>query len=86
MADLEAIQEKVQKGDAPGTKELVQAALDEGADPQQIFFDGLIAGMKVVIDKFKRNEASTIANTTPTARPRRSLRAEANHASPPTAT
>lgn len=57
MADLEAIKEKVQKGDAPGTKELVQAALDAGDDPQVLFFDGLIAGMKIVIDKFKRNEA-----------------------------
>ncbi len=57
MADLDAIMEKVQKGDAPGVKELVQAGLDAGDDPQVIFFDGLIAGMKIVIDKFKRNEA-----------------------------
>lgn len=57
MADLEAIKEKVQKGDAPGVKELVQKELDAGADPQELFFDGLIAGMKLVIDKFKRNEA-----------------------------
>ena len=30
MADLEAIKEKVQKGDAPGTKELIKQALDAG--------------------------------------------------------
>jgi len=57
MADLEAIKEKVLKGDAPGVKELVQQALDAGDDPEVIFFDGLIAGMKLIIGKFKRNEA-----------------------------
>jgi 5-methyltetrahydrofolate--homocysteine methyltransferase len=57
MADLEAIKEKVLKGDAPGVKELVQQALDGGDDPESIFFDGLIAGMKLIIGKFKRNEA-----------------------------
>ena len=57
MADLEAIKEKVQKGDAPGTKELVKQGLEAGDDPKELFFDGLIAGMKIVIDKFKRNEA-----------------------------
>jgi len=57
MADLEAIKEKVQKGDAPGTKELIKQALDAGDDAKTLFYDGLIAGMKIVIDKFKRNEA-----------------------------
>ena len=47
MADLEAIKELVQKGDAPGVKALVQAGIDAGDDPQELFFNGLIAGMKI---------------------------------------
>jgi 5-methyltetrahydrofolate--homocysteine methyltransferase len=55
--NLEDIKLKVQKGDAPGVKALVEAALKGGDDPKKVFYDGLIAGMKIVIDKFKRNEA-----------------------------
>ena len=57
MADLEAIKEKVLKGDAAGVKEMIQAGIDAGDDPETLFYDGLIAGMKIIIDKFKNNEA-----------------------------
>ncbi len=57
MADLEAIKEKVLKGDAAGVKEMIQAGVDAGDDPETLFYDGLIAGMKIIIDKFKNNEA-----------------------------
>ena len=69
MADLKAIADNLIKGRAdknstippemkgqPGVKELVQAAVDEGVDVGQILNEGLIAGMAVVGEKFKKNE------------------------------
>ena len=56
MADLAQISEQLQKGQAPKVKELVQQALDEGVGPGDILEQGLIAGMSVIGDKFKRNE------------------------------
>jgi len=56
MADLKAISEQLQKGKAEEVKKLVQAALDEGADVKKILDEGLIAGMSVIGDKFKKNE------------------------------
>jgi len=37
-------------------RELVQKAVDEGEDVRKIFNDGLLAGMSVVGEKFKKNE------------------------------
>ena len=69
MADLNAIAENVIKGRMDqnasyppdmkgqlGVKELVQAAVDEGVDPQVILNEGLVKGMDVVGAKFKKNE------------------------------
>ena len=56
MADFQAISEALQAGKADRTKELVQAAIDEGAAVADILEKGLIAGMSVIGDKFKKNE------------------------------
>ena len=56
MAILEDISEYLQKGRAKVVKELVQQALDEGIDPEKILNEGLLSGMDVVGEKFKRNE------------------------------
>ncbi len=56
MADMQALSEFLQKGRANEVKELVQAALDEGLGAQQILEEGLMSGMSVVGEKFKKNE------------------------------
>lgn len=56
MTDIHEISEFLQKGKAKNVKALVQEALDEGQDPKVILNDGLLAGMMVIGDKFKRNE------------------------------
>jgi len=56
MADTQAISESLQQGNAPKVRELVQQALDEGAAVREILDEGLIAGMSVIGEKFKRNE------------------------------
>ena len=56
MADLKQIAESIIRGKAPEVKELVQKAVDEGEDVQKILNEGLLAGMSVVGDRFKKNE------------------------------
>jgi corrinoid protein of di/trimethylamine methyltransferase len=56
MVILSDISENLQKGKAKIVKELVQQAIDEGADPKQILDEGLLAGMSVIGEKFKNNE------------------------------
>ena len=53
---LSEISENLQKGKAKIVKELVQQAIDEGSDPEQILNEGLLAGMNVIGEKFKNNE------------------------------
>lgn len=53
---IEQISEFLQKGRAKNVKALVQQALDEGEDPKVILNEGLLAGMMVVGEKFKKNE------------------------------
>lgn len=55
-AVLEQIAENLMKGRAPQLKELVQQALDQGLGPEQILQEGMIGGMSVIGEKFKRNE------------------------------
>lgn len=55
-AIIQEISELVQKGRAKNVKVLVQQALDEGNDPQEILNDGLLAGMMIIGEKFKRDE------------------------------
>ena len=56
MADLEALKNAVIKGDQNAAKEIVSAALAEGAGPEKILNEGLIAGMNVIGAAFKKNE------------------------------
>jgi 5-methyltetrahydrofolate--homocysteine methyltransferase len=56
MVDLKEIAENLIQGKAPQVKELVQKAVDEGQDVGEILNQGLLAGMSVVGDKFKKNE------------------------------
>jgi len=53
MADLEAIKEAVLKGKRQEVPVLVQAALDEGADPHAIINDYMIEAMKEVGARFE---------------------------------
>ena len=56
MVILSDISENLQKGKSKIVKELVQQALDEGSNPEQILAEGLLAGMSVIGEKFKNNE------------------------------
>jgi len=56
MADLQALAEAVINGKKEEAESLTQAAIDEGVKPGEIINKGLIAGMTVVGDKFKKNE------------------------------
>ena len=56
MADLQAISENLQKGKAAEVEKLVQAAVDEGVNVGEILETGLIGGMSVIGEKFKKNE------------------------------
>ena len=53
---LGQIAENVISGQAPKTKELVEQALAAGIAPDKILNEGLVAGMSVVGDRFKKNE------------------------------
>lgn len=56
MSVIQEIAENLQKGKAKIVKQLVQQALDEGINPKEILDDGLLSGMMVVGDKFKKDE------------------------------
>jgi len=59
MADMKAIAEAIISGNrnVPKTAlQLTEEALAQGISPKTIFEDGLMAGMAVVIEQFKRNE------------------------------
>jgi len=56
MAVLEEISTNLQTGQAQKVKDLVQQALDEGVEVEKILNEGLLAGMSVVGEKFKKNE------------------------------
>ncbi len=53
---LQEISAQLQAGKAKIVKELVQQAIDQGIPAQQILSEGLLSGMDVIGDKFKRNE------------------------------
>lgn len=53
---LEQIQEALMKGRAPEVKELTEKALNEGQAPEDVLNQGLVAGMSVIGERFKRNE------------------------------
>ena len=56
MADLEALKEAVIKGNQNTAQEITQQAIDEEMPPAEILSNGLIAGMTVVGEAFKKNE------------------------------
>lgn len=56
MSIVQEISEYLQKGRAKNVKALVQQALDEGIDAKTILDDGLLSGMMIVGEKFKKNE------------------------------
>ena len=56
MADLKAIADALIKGDRNTVVELTKKALTEKVSPKDILEQGLIAGMSVVGDRFKKNE------------------------------
>ena len=56
MAEMAALKESIIKGDQNQAKELTEAAIGEGMDPEVILNEGLIAGMDVVGKAFKNNE------------------------------
>lgn len=56
MSILVEISEFLQKGRAKNVKALVEQAISEGISAKTILDEGLLNGMMVVGDKFKRNE------------------------------
>ncbi len=56
MAILEDISLNLQKGKAKIVKTLVQEAVDQGIGAEQILNEGLLSGMSVIGEKFKKNE------------------------------
>ena len=56
MADLKALAEAVIRGDQNTAVEITKSALDEGTAAESVLKKGLIAGMDVIGDGFKKNE------------------------------
>ena len=56
MSIVNDISESLQKGRAKEVKALVQQAVDEGVPVSQILNDGLLHGMGIIGEKFKKNE------------------------------
>jgi len=53
---LNDLSEALQKGKAQDVKDLAQKAVDAGCGAEQILNEGLITGMSIIGEKFKRNE------------------------------
>lgn len=56
MADINGIAEAIIRGDAAGTSVQVQQAIDAGVSPEDILNNGMILGMSVIGERFKKNE------------------------------
>ena len=56
MSILEEMSALLQKGRAPMVKDLVNQALEQGIAPQVILEEGLLSGMSIIGEKFKKNE------------------------------
>ena len=53
---LQKVSEELQKGNFREVPKLVQEVLDAGVSPSKILNDGLVAGMDVVGEKFRKDE------------------------------
>ena len=56
MRDYTELNKMVETGKAKIVKQLVEAAIAEGADPKEILEQGILPGMSVIGEKFKNNE------------------------------
>lgn len=56
MRDYTELNKMVETGKAKIVKQLVEAAIAEGADPKEILEQGLLPGMSMIGEKFKNNE------------------------------
>ena len=56
MTDLKALADAIIKGDQNAAVEITRAALEEGTAAKSVLDEGLISGMDVVGDRFKKNE------------------------------
>lgn len=56
MEILEEMSGFLQKGRAKNVKALVTQAIEEGIDPKAILNEGLLSGMMIIGEKFKKNE------------------------------
>ncbi len=56
MADFEALAEAIIEYDATKAYELTQKLVDEGAKPSEIINKGLIGGMNIVGERFKKGD------------------------------
>ncbi len=56
MADLKGIAEAIIKGDRDSTATKVEEAIKEKVPAEQILNEGLMAGMSVIGERFKKNE------------------------------
>ncbi|MBL7106766.1 MAG: corrinoid protein [Phycisphaerae bacterium] len=56
MTDLKGLAEAIIRGDMNKACELTTAAIDGGVGAKQVLDDGLVAGMNVVGEAFKKNE------------------------------
>lgn len=56
MSIIQEISVNLQKGKAKIVKQLVQQAMDEGMNAKTILEDGLLSGMMVIGEKFKKDE------------------------------
>jgi len=56
MADLKTLANAVIKGDQNGAVELTKAAIAEGTDVESVLNQGLIGGMNILAELWKRNE------------------------------
>lgn len=56
MSDLKALSNAIVKGDRNEAKRLTQAALDAKLDPQVIVETGMVPGMAIIGERFKKNE------------------------------
>lgn len=57
MSILKQISENLQMGEVEEVTELVQQAIDEGFSAKDILEQGLLSGMDVIGEKFRKNEA-----------------------------